>query len=167
MDPAEAASFAQLTSASPGDLLLFSQPKGGLGAIISFVTKSPYYHVAIFDKDTFTIEARQRGVVRRDLRSKEGGHTWTVIPAPKGHGGRALAWARSQIGDQFSRFDFLVILMDRILGPLKIHYEPLGKYSCGEFVARAFREAGAVLFPDLQDADVEPADFARYVPNKK
>jgi hypothetical protein len=105
--------------------------------------------------------------VRRDLRTKEGGHSWTIIPAPKGHGGPALEWARSQIGDRFDRFDFLVIVFDRILGSPQIHYEPFGKYSCGEFVARAFREAGVVLFPDLQDADVEPADFARLLPRGK
>jgi hypothetical protein len=102
--------------------------------------------------------------VRRDLRSKEGGHSWTVIPASQGHSELALAWARSQIGDTFDRLDFLVILIDRIVGVLKIHYEPLGKYSCGEFVARAFREAGVILFPEMQDADVEPADFARLLP---
>lgn len=149
--------------AKPGDILLFDQPTGGLGAIISLVTRSTYYHVAIFEEQTFTIEARQRGVVRRDLRTKEGGHTWTVIPAPQGRGEPALAWARSQIGDKFDRFDFLMILLDRVFGRLKIHYEPIGKYSCGEFVARAFREAGVVLFPDLQDADVEPADFAGFL----
>jgi len=128
------------------------------------VTRSPYYHAALFDRDTFTIEARQRGVVRRDLRSKEGGHTWTVIPAPQGYGPAALEWARSQIGDKFDRLGLLVTLIDRTFRPLRIHYEPFGKYSCGEFVARAFREAGVVLFPELQDADVEPADFARFLP---
>jgi len=134
--------------------------------VISFLTRSPYYHVAIFEKGTDTIEARQRGVVRRDLRSREGGHSWTVIGAPQGRGEAALEWARSQLGDRFDRFDFLVILFDRIIAGLQIHYEPFGKYSCGEFVARAFREAGVVLFPDLQDADVEPADFARFLPPK-
>jgi hypothetical protein len=119
--------------------------------------------VALFEQESFTIEARQRGVVRRDLRAKEGGHTWTVIPAPQGHGADALGWAVSQIGDRFDRVDFLVILLDRIVRVLRIHYEPFGKYSCGEFVVRAFREAGVVLFPDLQDADVEPADFVRFI----
>ena len=122
--------------------------------------------MAIFEQGTFTIEARQRGVVRRDLRSKEGGHSWTVIPAPQGYGRGALEWARSQIGAKFDRLDFLVIVMDRIFGRLKIHYEPFGKYSCAEFVARAFREAGVELFPGLQDADVEPADFARFLPTR-
>ncbi len=133
---------------------------------ISLLTRSPYYHVAIFEQDTFTIEARQRGVVQRDLRTKEGGHVWTVIPAPTGGGPKALDWARSQIGDSFDRFDFLVILLDRIVGRLHLHYEPFGKYSCAEFVARAFREAGCVLFPDHEDADVEPADFARFLPKR-
>jgi len=58
-----------------------------MGLIITLVTRSPYYHVAIFDQDTFSIEARQRGVVRRDLRSTEGGHTWTCLlytsPSPR------------------------------------------------------------------------------------
>ena len=135
-----------------------------MGLIITLVTRSPYYHVAIFERDTFSVEARQRGVVRRDLRSTEGGHTWTVIPAPHAAGRPALDWARSQIGDKFDRLDFLVILLDRVVARLKIHYEPFGKYSCAQFVARAFREAGVVLFPELQDADVEPADFARFVP---
>ena len=87
-----------------------------------------------------------------------------MIPAPQGYGERALDWARSRIGDKFDRLGLLVILIDRVFRPLQIHYEPFGKYSCGEFVARAFREAGVVLFPELQDVDVEPADFARFLP---
>ncbi len=90
MEAADAASMAQLASASPGDILLFSQPNGGLGAIISFVTRSSYYHVAIFEGGTTTVEARQRGDVRRDLRSAEGGHIFQVIPAPDGKGQLAL-----------------------------------------------------------------------------
>jgi len=60
MTSAVADSLAQLEHASPGDIVLFSQPEGGLGPIISFVTRSTYYHVAIFERDTFTIEAPAR-----------------------------------------------------------------------------------------------------------
>jgi uncharacterized protein YycO len=145
-------------------MLLFSQPKGGLGAIISFVTRSTYYHVAILEGGTMTIEARQRGVVRRDLRSKEGGHVFTVIPAPEGKGPVALDWARAKIGSKFDRLDFVVILIDRLVTRLRLHYHSFGAYSCGEFVAKAFSAAGVRLFPDLNDDDVEPADFARFLP---
>jgi len=62
-------SLPALATAKAGDILLFDQPKGGLGAIISLVRRSSYYHVAIFEGETFTIEAHQRGVVRRDLRT--------------------------------------------------------------------------------------------------
>jgi len=151
--------------AKPGDILLFDQPKGGLGAIISVVTRSTYYHVAIFEDLTFTIEARQRGVVRRDLRAKEGGHTFTVIPAPEGKGQLALDWARAKIGSQFDRRDLLVILIDRFVTRFRLHYHGFGAYSCGEFVAKAFSAAGVRLFPDLNDDDVEPADFARLLPD--
>lgn len=144
-------------------MLLFSQPKGGLGVVITFVTRSPYYHVAIFEKETFTIEARQRGVVRRDLRSNEGGHTFTVIPAPGGAGPVALDWARSKIGSKFDRLDFLVILIDRVITRMRLPYHRFGAYSCGEFVTMAFAAAGERLFPDLNDGDVEPADFARFL----
>ena len=132
--------------------------------IISFVTRSTYYHVAIFEGETFTIEARQRGVVRRDLRTKEGGHTFTVIPAPEGKGQLALDWARAKIGSTFDRLDFLVILIDRFVTRWRLHYHAFGAYSCGEFVAKAFSAAGVRLFPDLNDDDVEPADFARLLP---
>jgi uncharacterized protein YycO len=166
-DPAEAESFAQLATASPGDMLLFSQPKGGLGAIISFVTRSTYYHVALFEGDTFTIEARQRGVARRDLRTKEGGHVFQVIPAPEGKGQLALDWARAKIGSKFDRLDFLVILIDRLVTRIRLHYHGFGAYSCGEFVAKAFTAAGVRLFPDLEDDDVEPADFARFLTERR
>lgn len=134
-------SFASLAQAKPGDILLFSRPKGGIGVLISLITRSPHYHVALFEKDTHTIEARQRGVVRRDLRSKEGGHTWTVIPAPNGAGPHALDWARSQIGSGFDRIGLLVIILERVVRAFRIHYEP-GKYTCAEFVALAYEKSG-------------------------
>lgn len=157
---------AMLSGAKPGDILLFDKPKGGLGAIISLVTRSTYYHVAIFEGDTFTIEARQRGVVRRDLRTREGGHTFTVIPAPEGKGAVALEWARAKIGSKFDRLDFLVILVDRFVTRLRLHYHGFGAYSCGEFVTKAYTASGVRLFHDLNDDDVEPADFARFLPTK-
>lgn len=163
MRPTEPPVAAALAAARPGDILLFAQPKGGLGAIISLITRSTYYHVAIFDGGTFTIEARQRGVVRRDLQTKEGGHTFIVIPAPRGGGAVALEWALSKIGSKFDRLDFLVILIDRVVTRLRLHYHGFGAYSCGEFVAKAYTAAGVRLFPDLNDDDVEPADFARFI----
>ena len=164
MDTNAPALETALATAKPGDILLFDQPKGGLGTIISLVTRSTYYHVAIFEGETFTIEARQRGVVRRDLRTKEGGHTFRVIPAPEGKGPIALDWARAKIGSKFDRLDFLVILVDRFITRLRLHYHGFGAYSCGEFVAKAFTAAGVRLFHDLNDDDVEPADFARFLP---
>jgi hypothetical protein len=103
-------------------------------------------------------------VVRRDLRSKEGGHVFTVIPAPEGKGLIALDWARAKIGSKFDRLDFIVILIDRFVTRLRLHYHSFGAYSCGEFVAKAFSAAGVRLFPDLNDDDVEPGDFARFLP---
>lgn len=65
--------------------------------------------MAIFDGGTFTIEARQRGIVRRDLRSNDGGHTFTVIPGREGEGPVALDWVRAKIGSECDRLDFLTI----------------------------------------------------------
>jgi hypothetical protein len=35
------------------------------------------------------------------------------------------------------------------------------RYTCGEFVALAYRQAGRDLIPGIEPEDVEPADFAR------
>jgi hypothetical protein len=104
--------------------------------------------------------------VRRDLRSREGGHSFTVIPAPDGKGQLALDWAVAKIGSKFDRLDFLVILIDRFFTRLRLHYHGFGAYSCAEFVAKAFSAAGVRLFPELNDDDVEPADFARLLTKK-
>ncbi len=162
-----ARSLELLANAAPGDILLFFRPSAGLGLLISILTRSPFYHVALYDGELHTIEARQRGVVRRDLRSHEGGHLWRVIAAPGARRREALDWAHSQIGDSFDRLDLLVILLDRVFLKLKLHYAPFGKYSCGEFVATAFARAGAPLFPELALSDVEPADFARLLPGRQ
>lgn len=101
--------------------------------------------------------------MRRDLRSTEGGHSFVVIPAPEGKGPLALDWAVAKIGSKFDRLDFLVILLDRVVTRLQLHDHRFGAYSCGEFVTKAFSAAGVRLFPDLNDDDVEPADFARFL----
>jgi hypothetical protein len=105
--------------------------------------------------------------VRRELRTREGGHTFTVIPAPEGRGQVALDWARAKIGAKFDRLDFLVILIDRFFTRLRLHYHGFGAYSCGELVAKAYSAAGVRLFPDLEDDDVEPADFTRFLSARK
>jgi len=105
--------------------------------------------------------------VRRDLRSKEGGHTFTVIPAPEGKGAIALDWARARIGAKFDRIGLVVILVDRVVTRMRVPYHAVGAYSCGELVAKAFSAAGVRLFPDLEDDDVEPADFARFLTAKR
>src|SRR5579862_1775917 len=82
----------------PGDILLFHRPRGITPRLISLFTRSPYYHVAIAADDLHTIEARPKGIVRRDLREPEGGHCFEVIRMPHGVGGQALEWAETQIG---------------------------------------------------------------------
>ena len=86
-----------------------------------------------------------------------------MIAAPDGKGQLALDWARAKIGSKFDRLDFLVILIDRFVTRFRLRYHGVGAYSCGEFVAKAFSAAGVRLFPDLNDDDVEPADFARFL----
>ena len=68
---------------------------------------------------------------------------------------------------QFDRLDFLVTLVDRFFTRLRLHYHGFGAYSCGEFVAKAFTAAGIRLFPELNDDDVEPADFARLLATRQ
>lgn len=147
----------------PGDILLFAHARG-LNRLITWFTHSQYYHVAIYAGAAHVIEARPQGVVRRDLRGPEGTHYAAVLPAPGGKGTAALAWAEGQIGAGYDRWDLLVILLEHLFRHLHLNYTPRGKFSCGEFVAEAFRHAGVDLFPGRESSEIVPADFARLLP---
>ncbi|MEP6756642.1 MAG: hypothetical protein ABJA67_14145 [Chthonomonadales bacterium] len=151
----------------PGDILLFLHPEG-TSLVISWLTRSKYYHVAICQDTLHVVESRPRGVVCRDLRTKEGGHTFVVIPQSNGSGKKALDWAESKIGDKYDSMDLVVILFDRIFTHLHINYKPpKNEFSCGEFVATAFEETGSKLFADIKSTDVVPGDFERLIPSAK
>ena len=148
---------------SPGDVLLFAHATGW-NRLITFLTRSQFYHVAIYAGEYQVIEARPQGVVARDLRGPEGTHYCAILPNPEGKGEAALAWAKTQIGGKYDRWDVLVIVLEHIFIHLHLNYAPPGRFSCGEFVARAFAEAGIRLFPSQENADVIPGDFARFLP---
>jgi len=147
----------------PGDVLLFAHATGW-NRLITFFTRSPFYHVAISAGDVLVVEARPQGVVCRDLRGPEGTHFCAILPDPDGQGLEALAWAQSQIGGKYDRWDTLVIILEHIFKHLHLNYAPPGRFSCGEFVARAFAEAGVRLFPDRDTAGIVPGDFACLLP---
>lgn len=147
----------------PGDILLFYNARG-LNKIIAWFTRSPYYHVALYAGELNVVEARPRGVVQRNLRSREGGRTFVAAPAPQGKGREALDWAQTQIGAPYDRFDIVIIVLERLFRHLHLNYTPNDRYSCGEFVARAYQQAGVTLFPDRDVASVVPGDFSSFVP---
>jgi uncharacterized protein YycO len=148
---------------APGDIILFYNPKG-LTKVISLMSRSPFYHVAVGAGDSKVVEAIPGGVLCRDV-NPDGRKRWFVtIPAPAGTGPRALAWAQTQIGSGYDSTNLMGLVLDRVLTHLHVNYVVGDRYSCGEFVATAFEKAGARLFPDIDSADVMPADFARFVP---
>ena len=151
----------------PGDILLFCNARK-FNRLITWFTKSPYYHVAIYKGDGFVVEARPRGVVERDLNGPDGDKAFDVIPSPHGRevGCDALEWAQQQIGAKYDKIDVAVIILERIFENLKINYTNRNKFSCGEFVACAWENAGARLFPDREAESVVPADFATFLPEK-
>lgn len=147
-----------------GDLLLFCNARK-FNRLITWFTKSPYYHVAIYRGDGHVVEARPRGVVDRDLNGPDGDKSFDVIEAPHGRdkGEAALAWAIKQIGAKYDKTDIVVIVLERIFKNLKINYTNRNKFSCGEFVTCAWENAGARLFPDCSAEKVVPADFAQFL----
>lgn len=148
--------------AQPGDMLLFYNATG-VNRVIPLVTGSPFFHVAIYAGDMEVVEARPSGVVRRSLRDVDDIHDFVIVPAPQHAGQKALDWAATQLGAGYDRTDVLVMLLDRIFTNFRINYAPSDKWTCGEFVATAFDQADARLFPDLNLVDIEPGDFARFV----
>lgn len=150
--------------AKPGAILLFYNATG-INRLIPLTTGSPFFHVAIYAGDMEVVESRPSGVVRRSLRDVDDIHDFVIIPAPQHAGQHALDWATTQLGDGYDRTDVLVMLMDRIFPNARLNYTPSDKWTCGEFVAIAFDQAGVCLFPDHQIAEIEPGDFARFVPS--
>jgi uncharacterized protein YycO len=148
----------------PGDVLLFNRAKG-LNRLITWFTKSPYYHVGISMGNNEVVEARPRGVVVRDLTGPDGDKRFEIIPREQfgeETSLRALEWAKTQIGDGYDPFNVLSIVLDRTFTCCAINASLPNHWACGEFVVTAFEEAGKPLF-DKPTAAVVPADFAQFL----
>ncbi|HEX8832874.1 MAG TPA: hypothetical protein VF719_01675 [Abditibacteriaceae bacterium] len=135
-----------------------------MNKLITWFTKSHYYHVGIFEGGSSVLEARPRGVVRRDLNGPDGDKHFLVIPAPDDNGKVALAWAQRQIGDLYDPIDVAAIVVETVFTSLRCGYTSPGRYSCGEFVTMAFLEAGVDLFPGQRHERIVPADYEKFLP---
>jgi uncharacterized protein YycO len=133
--------------------------------LITLFSRSPYYHVGIYAGNGQVIEMRVRGLVQRDLRGRDGAHYFVVIPAPDGTGQAALEWAVSQKGAKYALNDIIVIALDKLFPHWRLKYPPGNTYTCGEFVAVAFAQAGIRLLPDVELSNTEPGDLACLVPS--
>lgn len=145
-----------------GDILLFNRARKW-NRLITWFTRSQYYHVAIYEGKHHVVEARPRGVVRRDLNGPDGDKAFDVIAAPEGKGIAALQWAQKQIGKRYSKRDVFILIMERVFSSLDLNYRTRGKFSCGELVTCAFKNAGVTLFPDINSEIVVPADFEQLI----
>ena len=154
-----------LKQARPGDLLLFNRAKK-LNRMITWFTRSNYYHVAIFKGGTSVVEARPRGVVERDLNGPDGDKSFVVIPAPGGEqvGRKALEWAEQQVGDGYDPINVAAIVLDRSFSCWRFSFGLNQRYSCGELVAEAFQKAGEDLFPDCAPESIVPSHFEKFLP---
>lgn len=156
-----------LPYARPGDILLFNRAKG-MNRVITWFTKSPFYHVGIALGDGKVVEARIRGVVIRDLLGPDGDKRFEIVPAENVGGQEvalaAMEWALTQVGDGYDPVNILGIILDRIFTCTTCSLTLPDRWSCGEFVTTAFYEAGEDLFPEYDVTTVVPADFALFLP---
>ncbi len=158
---ADAATGADL---SPGDIALFYRPRGR-DRVISWLTRSPFFHVALCCAPHTLVEAVPKGVRKRDLRAVPDRHPFVIIPAFREAAAEAVSWALTQVGDGYDTADLAVIVLHRIFRDFALNYTVGDRYTCGEFVATAYEKAGRKLFPQLESEDVVPADFARLLPD--
>jgi uncharacterized protein YycO len=150
---------AQRRQPQPGDILLFRHARKW-NRLITWFTHSRYYHAAIYRGDHHVVEARPRGVVRRDLNGPDGDKSFDVIAAPQGRGREALAWAEQQLGKRYGKGDVVVLILEHLFTRLNLNYTTRDQFSCGELVTCAFAEAGVTLFPNRNPETIVPADFA-------
>lgn len=156
----------------PGDVLLFHEPERWRGRLISWFTRSRFYHIGIYAGGGHVVEARIPAVVRRDLTDLDGCR-FVVLRAPSEEAGRrALAWAEARVGEPYDLWAIAATVLRRFLPwlppALWRRLCRAGRHVCGSFVARAFSEgAGAPLLPGRathEEAILVPADFAVLAP---
>jgi uncharacterized protein YycO len=153
-------------TAQPGDIILFFNA-GGIARVITWFTKSPYYHVGLYAGGVAVVEARLDGVKRRNLNHLRHGRDFLVIPAPDKIGPRALRWAELQIGDGYDLVTLFIIVLDHLFQDWKINLKPTRDcFSCSELVLCAFHAAGVELLPEKSPDKVVPADFAVLLPEQ-
>ncbi len=148
----------------PGDILLFYNARG-LNRIITGFTGSPYYHAGIYAGDNTAVEARTPGVQWNALAERS--HDFMVAAVPAHAGKRALDWAKARVGDGYDTLDIGIVILDRICRKLHFNYTPSSRFTCGEFVARAFEETGHRLLPDVDANETVPGDLARLLPSEE
>jgi hypothetical protein len=145
----------------PGDILLFHHAHGTELAI-TLLSRSPFYHVGLYAGDKKAVEARVKGVLCDTIADREG--DYLVIPAPQGRGKEALVWAETKIGAPYDHEDMWLIVVEHMITRLHLNYTQRGKYTCAQFVAEAYKQAGVDLFPDKDVNDLIPGDFAHLIP---
>jgi uncharacterized protein YycO len=151
--------------AQPGDLLLFTHARG-LNRLITWYSRTPYYHIAFYAGGPFVVEARPRGVVRRDLRGPDGDKSFVVVPAPCSRelARGALRWAEDRVGLGYDPINVGTMVLDRALPCWRVPEVPNNRYACGELIVEALRAQGFDPMPGAQAADVLPSDFMKYLP---
>ena len=147
-------------SLNRGDILLFHNAKG-INKFITVLTGSPFYHAALYSGDGNVVEAITSGVVNGDLSGRE--KDYVVVPSPQGRGEEAMLWAETQIGDAYDFIDLAFIFLERICKVIHFNYTSPSKYSCGEFVATAYDNAGVHNYPKKELSEVIPGDFAQFL----
>jgi hypothetical protein len=124
------------------------------------VTRSPFYHVALYDGDGYVVDAVPRGVVRRPALDGTTGTRFVVARAPEGRGEAALAWAKSLIGKRFDVLGMFAVLVTLVVPSLGLRCSSARRFTCSHLVAEAFRQAGIALVPEKESSLVVPGDLA-------
>lgn len=146
----------------PGDILLFTDAPG-LTKVIPWFTNSRYYHVGLYEGGPFSLEARVNGVIRRDI-SRDKQLVFRFVPMPREGAGQALQFIRESLGANYDLVDIAAIIVNHSFPKLRVNYSNSASFTCGELVAKAWKEAGVDLFPDTKPELIVPGDFARFLP---
>jgi hypothetical protein len=148
----------------PGDILLFYRPERFRSRLICWFTRSPFYHVGIYEGDGKVIEARIPEVMRRDLSHEKDAYHFTVLRAPsRVIGRRALLWAQERIGQPYDKKSIGLLALSRLTHLPFCQFrneDGSERFLCGNFVVRAFSAAGVILFPGRPAEEIIPADFS-------
>jgi len=147
----------------PCDLIIVDNDTSWIGRIISFVTRSPFVHVAtVVAEDGSVIEGAPQGVVNNNIETFKDFELYRVTDITPDQISKVIDFLKSELGRpyDFGAIVYLLWLIITFNTKARNAWDDANKWTCTELVATAFATAGIVFRDDIPLANISANDIA-------